>query len=112
VTYRMGAHSSSDDPTRYRSDEEVSAWGRKDPVERMRRAMTARGLLDDAREASLVAELDAEVRAAIAAVESAPPPDRGSLFDEVYAELPWHLEEQRAELLRHEPPPAHGAGGH
>jgi len=96
VTYRMGAHSSSDDPTRYRSQDEVDAWAKKDPVDRMRRVMLQRGLLDDAREAALVAELDAEVKAAIAAVEQAPAPDRGTMFDDVFAVAPPHLEAQRA----------------
>jgi pyruvate dehydrogenase E1 component alpha subunit/2-oxoisovalerate dehydrogenase E1 component alpha subunit len=107
VTYRMGAHSSSDDPTRYRSNEEVAAWARKDPVDRMKRALIKRGLLDEARDAALFAEVDAEVRTAIAAVEGAPAPARETLFEDVYASPPWHLEEQKREMLRHPPPSGH-----
>jgi pyruvate dehydrogenase E1 component alpha subunit/2-oxoisovalerate dehydrogenase E1 component alpha subunit len=110
VTYRIGAHSSSDDPSRYRSTEEVEEWKRKDPLDRLRKAMIVRGLIDTARDEALLQEVDAEVRAAIAKVEHAANPSRESLFDDVYAELPWHLRAQRDELLASEP--AAGHGGH
>lgn len=112
VTYRIGAHSSSDDPTRYRTNEEVAEWAKKDPVERMRRVVLKRGLLDEAREQSLFSEVDAEVKEAIAKVENAPMPVRESVFDDVYATLPWHLEEQRREMLANPPPAGHGTTGH
>ncbi|MEZ4407584.1 MAG: thiamine pyrophosphate-dependent enzyme [Polyangiales bacterium] len=112
VTYRIGAHSSSDDPTRYRAQSEVDAWVAKDPVERMRRHLVARGLHDDVAEKALVEAIDAEIRAAVNEAEAAAPVERASLFDDVYATPPWHVAEQRAELLSREPPaPAHG-GGH
>lgn len=100
VTYRMGAHSSSDDPTRYRDQREVDAWAQKDPVERFRRYLAGRGLWDDAREQALVEALDAEVQETIQRVEKLPPPDRATLFDDVYAQKPWHLREQASELER------------
>ena len=110
VTYRIGAHSSSDDPTRYRSDDEVKAWQLKDPIERYHRFLLAAGLTTAARRAELEAELDAEIVAAIKEVEALPPPSRASLFEDVYAELPWHLREQRDVLLATAPAPAHDAG--
>lgn len=110
VTYRMGAHSSSDDPTRYRSNEEVAEWAKRDPVDRMRRAMMARGLLDEARDAAITSEVDAEVRDAIAKAESYPLPERETLFEDVYATPPWHLAEQRREMLSRPPVAGHGAG--
>ena len=61
---------------------------------------------------SLFAEVDAEVKEAIAKVENAPMPVRESVFDDVYATLPWHLEEQRREMLANPPPAGHGAAGH
>jgi pyruvate dehydrogenase E1 component alpha subunit/2-oxoisovalerate dehydrogenase E1 component alpha subunit len=115
VTYRIGAHSTSDDPTRYRSNEEVERWKRRDPVERLHKFLVARGLTDDDKRAAIEAELDAEVVAAIKEVEPMPPPPRESLFDDVYQELPWHLREQRAELLASPIAPTHetqGKGGH
>jgi pyruvate dehydrogenase E1 component alpha subunit/2-oxoisovalerate dehydrogenase E1 component alpha subunit len=106
LTYRIGAHSTSDDPTRYRSDEEVAAWAARDPLARLRRHLVARGLLDDALDAQMEQELSAEIGQAITEVEAYGPPARETLFDDVYAERPWHLEEQRAELLRGPKPPA------
>jgi pyruvate dehydrogenase E1 component alpha subunit/2-oxoisovalerate dehydrogenase E1 component alpha subunit len=112
VTYRIGAHSTSDDPTRYRSQAEVEAWMQKDPLARLRAYVVHRGLLDDARDAALEQELNAEIAAAISEVEALPPPPRESIFDDVYADLPWHLQEQREELRRSPPAPGHGGGGH
>jgi pyruvate dehydrogenase E1 component alpha subunit/2-oxoisovalerate dehydrogenase E1 component alpha subunit len=100
VTYRVGAHSTSDDPSRYRSDEEVAAWQAHDPLERVRRFLFGQGLCDAEQERALERELTAEITKAVAAAEAHPQPDRASLFDDVYAELPWHLREQREELLR------------
>ncbi|MBI2388915.1 MAG: thiamine pyrophosphate-dependent dehydrogenase E1 component subunit alpha [Deltaproteobacteria bacterium] len=114
VTYRIGAHSTSDDPTRYRSSEEVERWQRRDPIERFHRWLVAKGLASDALRAEIEAEHDAEAIAAIKDVEPLPPPPRESLFDDVYAELPWHLREQKEQLLAIPPAPSHdaGKGGH
>ena len=111
LTYRIGAHSTSDDPTRYRSQDEVEVWMQRDPQARLRRHLVHRGLLDDAADAALEEELNAEIAAAVTAIEALPPPDRETLFDDVYKELPWNLQEQREELRRTPPAPAHG-GGH
>jgi pyruvate dehydrogenase E1 component alpha subunit/2-oxoisovalerate dehydrogenase E1 component alpha subunit len=111
LTYRIGAHSTSDDPTRYRSQDEVELWMERDPQARLRRHLVHRGLLDDAADATLEAELNAEIAAAVTAIEALPPPDRETLFDDVYKELPWNLKEQREELRRVPPAPTHG-GGH
>jgi len=106
VTYRIGAHSSSDDPTVYRSDEEVEVWRRKDPIQRFERYMRFKGLLDDAERTALETTITEEILKAIGAVEDAPPPERETLFEDVYGERPWHLVEQQAELLEHEPAPS------
>src|SRR3954454_15371065 len=65
LTYRIGAHSTSDDPSRYRSQDEVDAWMKKDPVARLRRHLVHRGLLDDAQDQALEKELNAEIIAAV-----------------------------------------------
>jgi pyruvate dehydrogenase E1 component alpha subunit len=111
VTYRVGAHSSSDDPSRYRAQAEVDAWLARDPVLILHRYLERAGLLDAEREAALEAELNAEIAAAVAQAEAQPPPARATLFDDVYAELPWHLREQRDVLMALPPAPTHG-GGH
>jgi len=95
VTYRMGGHSSSDDPTRYREDAEVKTWGERDPVVRFRRYLEHRGLWDQAREDEATKEGQAKIAAAIAQAEALPPPALETLFEDVYAEMPWHLREQR-----------------
>jgi pyruvate dehydrogenase E1 component alpha subunit/2-oxoisovalerate dehydrogenase E1 component alpha subunit len=109
VTYRMGAHSSSDDPTRYRSNEEVVAWGKKDPLDRLRKHLAHLGLVTEEGDAKLDEELTQQIAAAVNAVEPLPPPARATLFEDVYAELPWNLREQRDDLATHAPAPAHGA---
>jgi pyruvate dehydrogenase E1 component alpha subunit len=108
LTYRIGAHSTSDDPTRYRSDAEVESWKKKDPVDRLAKHLRLLGLVDDAHEARLDEELTAEIAQAVNEVEAMGAPQRESLFDDVYAEMPRHLREQRAALMSVPPAPAHG----
>ncbi|HYQ41413.1 MAG TPA: thiamine pyrophosphate-dependent enzyme [Polyangiaceae bacterium] len=110
VTYRMGPHSTSDDPTLYRSEVEVAEWRARDPIARLARALESQGALTDAQRRSLGDELSAELDAALAVAEAAPPPPRASLFDDVYAELPRHLLEQRKELFSPAKRLAHSAG--
>lgn len=105
VTYRMGPHSSSDDPTRYRQNEEVEAWAKKDPLARLERYLRTAELLDDEQQARMEEELRAEFDAAIAEVEDLGPPSRESIFEDVYRELPPHLEQQRAHHLELPPAP-------
>lgn len=100
LTYRIGAHSTSDDPTRYRTQEEVDLWAKRDPLMRLRRHVFAEGLLDEAADAALEQEMSAQIAGAITEVEALGPPARGTLLDDVYGEEPWHIAEQRAELLR------------
>jgi pyruvate dehydrogenase E1 component alpha subunit/2-oxoisovalerate dehydrogenase E1 component alpha subunit len=100
VTYRIGAHSTSDDPTRYRSQEEVDAWTKRDPLLRLRRHLDHLGAWSDQKESALEDELNAEIGAAITEVEKHGAPARETLFDDVYAEMPWHIREERDELAR------------
>jgi pyruvate dehydrogenase E1 component alpha subunit len=100
VTYRMGAHSTSDDPSRYRSQAEVDAWARKDPFDRLRRHMAHLGLVSDASDADLERELDEELTAAIDEVEREPQPPPESIFEDVYAEMPWPLRQEQEELKK------------
>ena len=108
LTYRIGAHSTSDDPTRYRTDAEVDSWKKKDPVDRLARHLRLLGLVDDASEKRLDEELTAEIGDAVNQVEAMGAPLRESLFDDVYAELPRHLRAQRDELGKMPPAPTHG----
>ena len=72
---------------------------------RLRRHLVHLGLVSDAGDAALETELAAEIAAAIDDVEALPPPARESLFDDVYAEMPWHLREQLESLKKIGPPP-------
>jgi pyruvate dehydrogenase E1 component alpha subunit len=93
VTYRLGFHTTADDPSKYRSEEEVKAWERKDPLTRFRAYLERRNLL----EAGLEQQVDEEIAAAVRRFEAVPPADPLSVFDHVYAEVPPHLAAQRAE---------------
>jgi 2-oxoisovalerate dehydrogenase E1 component alpha subunit len=99
ITYRMGGHSTSDDPKAYRGAQEVETWARRDPIERVREYLTRRGVWDDARERALAEEVDARFREAVTIAERTPAPPLESMFEDVYESLPWHLVEQRQQLL-------------
>ncbi|MBI5905438.1 MAG: pyruvate dehydrogenase (acetyl-transferring) E1 component subunit alpha [Deltaproteobacteria bacterium] len=99
LTYRIGPHSTSDDPTVYRSEEEVSAWRKKDPILRFAAFLGKRGLLTETSAAETAAAAKETVRKAVETVEAAPPVPLSSLFEDVYSEMPRHLAEQRDALL-------------
>jgi 2-oxoisovalerate dehydrogenase E1 component alpha subunit len=99
LTYRMGGHSTSDDPDRYRDDQQLAPWMNLDPIERVREYLVQRCGWDDAEEAALVGEIDERFRKAVGLAEATPRPELSTLFDDVYETLPWHLVEQRQELL-------------
>jgi len=99
LTYRIGAHSSSDDPTRYREQQEVDLWVARDPLRRAFERLTALDQWDATRDEALRDTLRAEVHAATQEAEAQPPLPAETLFDDVYSHEPWHLAEQRRELL-------------
>jgi pyruvate dehydrogenase E1 component alpha subunit len=109
LTYRVGAHTSSDDPSRYRDETVTLVWrNERDPLRRYGVFLKGRGWLDDAAEKALADELEAHVRSVVAVEDAAPPPDLRTLVTDVYAEVPWHLEEQYAQFLRDRKETAHG----
>jgi pyruvate dehydrogenase E1 component alpha subunit len=95
-TYRMGPHNTSDDPTRYVDAAELERRRELDPVDRVRRYLSARGLVDAASEEGLRAQVKAEIDAAVADVESGPAPGVEAVFDHVYANPPARVAAQRA----------------
>ncbi len=98
VTYRMGPHTTSDDPTRYRESVDVEFWEGRDPILRLETVLRAQGLLTEDFTRSVAAAADefaATVRAGcLATIEPTPE----SIFDNVYAEPHSSLEEERAEF--------------
>ncbi|MHC5009901.1 MAG: pyruvate dehydrogenase (acetyl-transferring) E1 component subunit alpha [Planctomycetota bacterium] len=99
VTFRMGPHSSSDDPKRYQAPELFEAWQKKDPIERFRAWLKGKRLWTQAWEDELTAEMQAEIAEAVEGAEATPPPSVETLFEDVYAEMPAMLREQRDGLL-------------
>ncbi|MEZ4224894.1 MAG: pyruvate dehydrogenase (acetyl-transferring) E1 component subunit alpha [Polyangiaceae bacterium] len=99
ITYRMGGHSTSDDPTRYRKQDELEPWVARDPLERLRGFLEKAGHWSAAEEERTRSEIDRQVKEAVSRAESTPPPDLASMFEDVFATLPWYLQEQRDELL-------------
>ncbi len=98
LTYRVSAHSSSDDPSRYRDETITEAWKGRDPLVRMRAYLVARGFWSDAEDAALSASLDAEVKAAVEAEEKIGPPPIESLIEDVFEKVPRHLRDQLDEF--------------
>jgi 2-oxoisovalerate dehydrogenase E1 component alpha subunit len=95
LVYRYGPHSSADDDSRYRPREEVDAWRKRDPIQRMRAFLTREGLLDEPKNEELRQAVTQEVAAAAKVAEEAGPPPVEWLLEDVYKETPAHLEAQR-----------------
>ncbi|HBF23423.1 MAG TPA: 3-methyl-2-oxobutanoate dehydrogenase [Planctomycetes bacterium] len=99
-TYRMGGHSSSDDPTRYRSAEEVLHWEARDPLTRFENFLDAQGLLGVKEREACAAEITAEIGQAVTNAEAVGPPALETLVEDVWADPPLHLRRQVVEALR------------
>lgn len=96
LTYRVGPHNTADDPTRYVDDAERQEWLALDPVDRVRRYLTASGSWDESIEAGGEEENQREVDRAFAAADGFPEPHADQLFRHLYAEFPERVAAQRA----------------
>ena len=101
-TYRMGAHTTSDDPTRYRSSEERELWETKDPILRLRTLLTNEKLADEAFFDGLEQEADALAKRGREAVRSMPDPDDMALFEHTYADGHALVDEERAQFAAYQ----------
>ena len=103
VTYRAGAHSTSDEPSKYRPMEESDAWPLGDPIERLKNHLIARRVWSQERHEQAEAEIEAEVMAiqeraeSHGTLQSGGAPSTRDMFDGVYKDIPPHLREQRRE---------------
>ena len=99
VTFRRGVHTTADDPSVYRTKAEEEAWEKRDPIDRVRKYLTARGVWSDADQERLEARLHEEIQKAIAEAEAfrEAKPDALVMFDHAYAELSPYLARQRDE---------------
>jgi pyruvate dehydrogenase E1 component alpha subunit len=103
MTYRMGAHTTADDPTRYVPVEELELHRQRDPIRRLELYLERLGVLSAERLGQIDAEAEAVVAEAYAESEAEPDPADDGFFNHVYADPPARLREQRAEFnrLRH-----------
>jgi pyruvate dehydrogenase E1 component alpha subunit len=88
LTYRMDAHTTSDDPTRYRSEAETEAWAERDPLDRYRAFLRSEGLWDGIDEGALERELNEEFDAALEAADAFEERPVEEIFEHLYEELP------------------------
>lgn len=100
LTYRVGPHSSSDDPSRYRDPQEPEPWRTRCPLRRYKAWLAQQDILAEAAEATLAADLEQEIRDGIAAEEAADKPALRTMIEAVFAKPNWILEEQLADLER------------
>jgi pyruvate dehydrogenase E1 component alpha subunit len=110
LTYRIGAHTTADDPTRYRRPEEVESWRAKDPITRFQRFLQSRDLLSAEEDRLLIEAVEEEMNEAVRVAEALPPMAPDSFFDYSAAALSPRLQEQRADLLRSIDRRQHGKG--
>jgi 2-oxoisovalerate dehydrogenase E1 component alpha subunit len=96
VTFRMGPHSSSDDPKRYQAAELLDSWKKKDPIARFQAYLKGKKVWTEAWEKEISDAISAEIGAAVEAAEQTPAPPVETLFTDVYEDVPPHLAEQLA----------------
>lgn len=102
VTYRMMMHTTADDPKRYRTDKEVNAWKKRDPILRFQKYLLGKKLLSEEKIAALEEEVKAEIQTAVDNAEAMMKKagDPLDMFEHAYASLPPYLQEQREELVQ------------
>ena len=101
LTYRMGAHTTADDPTRYRDAAEIEAWRAKDPLTRFEKFLMQCDLLTSERARRMLDEVEEEINEAVRVAEAIPPMAPDSFFDFTAETLSPRLQQQRADLLRY-----------
>ncbi|HEY6801742.1 MAG TPA: pyruvate dehydrogenase (acetyl-transferring) E1 component subunit alpha [Agromyces sp.] len=101
VTYRLGPHTTADDPTRYRTDTELAEWRERDPLTRVLALLDGMGVDVDGLEKEVAAEADTAAASLRAAITTIPDPEPMSVFDHVYAERNSHVERQRERYARY-----------
>jgi pyruvate dehydrogenase E1 component alpha subunit len=100
ITYRLGAHTTADDPTKYRSEEELAYWKPRDPLLRLRRYLLNKGVLSDVEDEQMHEAVAAEIQTAVTALEAMTPTEPSRLFELVYETPTPQLLAQRAALLQ------------
>ena len=101
MSYRLGAHSTSDDPSSYRHADEEEIWRQKDPILRMKKWLLDRGWWSDQQDHQLKTQYKKEILDALKSQEKRPSPPLSDLITDVYKTPPLHLRQQYTELLNH-----------
>ena len=96
-TYRISDHTTSDDASRYRSAEELDAWKKKDPIERLKKYMESRGLWNARYEEALRKDFNERIEQAVREAESKPEQTIDDMFSYTYEKMPPSLQEQLKE---------------
>ena len=99
MTYRAGPHSTSDDPTAYRDKGEVDRQLKRDPIRRLRKYLELAGAWSEQEDKRFEAEVAAELKTCIERAEAAPPPPVSAMFEQVFEEMPEHLQQQMRECV-------------
>ena len=102
LTYRLMMHTTADDPKRYPSDEEVDVWRQKDPLNRFEIYLRDKGVLDEQKISEVQMQIEATIDAAVIRAEEQVKSmgDPLEMFDHQYAEIPFSLQRQKAQLQR------------
>ncbi len=100
VTFRLGAHTTADDPLRYRTEEEVEEWRKREPLIRLEKYLRAKGLIDDDLVERAKAEAESRVEEATTEAEAAGAPAPNDIFEYMFSEMPPGLKEQLAALTQ------------
>jgi pyruvate dehydrogenase E1 component alpha subunit len=98
ITYRFGPHSSADDWKRYRTNDEVEEWKKKDPIARLKNQLLAMSVLTPESEKKLLDQLQEQVNNAAKLSEKIPDPSKETLIEDVFAEIPQNLKDEAQEF--------------
>ena len=101
MTYRLAAHSTSDDPTGYRSKDEEEKWRAKDPIDRFTRWLDKKGWFDKEATDAFLDKSRSEILAAVKTAEKVDVAPIEDIIEDVYDTPPWHLQEQLTHLKEH-----------
>jgi pyruvate dehydrogenase E1 component alpha subunit len=99
VTYRMSDHTTADDAKKYRPGEDLDAWKKRDPIDRLRSYMKQKGIWTEAYEKSVTEAITKKIDADVREAEAMPAPEPTDMFDFLFESLPKELTEERSAML-------------
>jgi 2-oxoisovalerate dehydrogenase E1 component alpha subunit len=108
VSHRLSGHSTSDDPKAYRKEADMLEERKKDPIPRFRAYLERKKIWDEGKEKAWATEVETAIKSAIEGSEKAGAPPLETMFEEVFAEMPWYLREQLEEARKAPRAAGHG----